>query len=323
MSMTASKMNNLSEITGKQSISAMARKEREDRLAGIAKGASTQDNSEMAQFKEGFKGSEFGKQFIEDLQTQLKNKKPVSEIASNMSTQLSAAIAEGVLSKEQADAVAEVLGESIKNKEFTVKLKGELSAVTGMEQTPGALAESVTAKSAEEAKKTGKYASDNLQNQSINDKTGVGAGLVAGGAVTMLAAGWTGIGAIVGLGAVAAGVAMQLWGAAEAGAENAKNATLAADMYSQAYTQNLAMTDVIKQQYATAIANKQAQLDMATTDEERLRINGEINALQESQTGALQRQKQSATALIANAEKTKCWTRQLGYRTKRANKNNI
>lgn len=334
MSTTKEKLDQISSVTGKESISGLASAERSSKLATMKDAVTENAKTAATEFKQQIADSEIGKQFLADIKTQVSNGKSMSEIADNMASQLSFAVADGLMTKEQADLVAEVLGQSLKNKKFEIELKGNLSEIVGSNgenllNNPGAVANTLTAKSNQQATSAGTYAVQKEQEFTGSEQIatvgqiaaaggaavaagGVAAGILAtSGALLGVTAGSaaTGVGApiavITGTAAAVLGLTAAIWGSVEANIENAKNAQLAATQYNEAYLQNLKMVDIINQRYSTLISEKQAQLSVATTEEERLRLNQEISALQATQTNALDRQRQAQTQLIANAVKTK------------------
>ena len=308
MTMTKEKMDMLSSVTGKESISALAATERDAKLSGMRSNMSDSAKTAASEFKSQFSDSEIGKQFLDDIKKQMSSGRSISDIANNLSSQLSLAVADGIMTKDQADLAAEVLGKSIKSKKFEIELKGNLSEIVGpngenLTNNPGAVANTITQRSAEVVGAQSKVAGEKTQSANINKTVAAGLGLgimAAGGAMAL-----TGVGAIPGLVVAAAGLATYMWESAIASGEIAKQAAISTELTNRAYLDNIKMTDVINSRYDGLIKEKQAQLELAQTDEQRKMIEGEITSLKQQQEKSLNNQKKSSQELIKNAEKNK------------------
>ena len=325
MSMTKEKMQSLESLTGNTAISTSAASARSADLSTIRQNMTKEQTDALNQFKQQIADSGVGKQFLDDIKKQVESGSTMSDIANNMSTQLSTAVAEGVMTKDQADTIAQYLGESLKDRKFTVDIQAQLSEILGpngqnLINDPGAVINLITQRNNAQAVKAGQLATDRQVNPITESKTALGtgnalgvatagAGLAAAGiagfagatATLGTALAWNPVGwaalAVAGVAAVTAGVV----GMVNAQEENTKYAAMATEMYSNAYTQNLKLSDTIKGQYDNLINSKKAQLDAATTDQERLKLNEEIARLQKSQADALDRQRTANQGLIQDA----------------------
>jgi peptidoglycan hydrolase-like protein with peptidoglycan-binding domain len=336
MSMTTDKLKGFSEVTGKASATEIRKKEKELAAANLKPG----QDEKLAEGKS-FLATDPGKAFVADVNKQLSAGRGTAEIAQNVATQLSTAVAQGVMSKEQADNISSALGASLKNRNLTIGINAELNKILGpngedLSTDPLRITSEITNRSQKQAKGVGQLAADGQVNPLLADGgrplVGAAASMTAlvGGAALLAPTIAAGTGALAGLagaatvatgvtatgvGAVAGGIALVGIGIAaatistisfvEQQKKNVETATLATDIYSNLYSQGLGMVDVINQQYDAQIKSKKALLDQTTNEKDRKRILEDIVTLEQAKSDALKEQNTLNAQTVESAMATK------------------
>jgi len=336
MSMTTDKLKGFSEVTGKASATEIRKKEKELAAANLKPG----QDEKLAE-GQSFLATDPGKAFVADVNKQLSAGRGTAEIAQNVATQLSTAVAQGVMSKEQADNISSALGASLKNRNLTIGINAELNKILGpngedLSTDPLRITSEITNRSQKQAKGVGQLAADGQLNPLFADggRPLVGAAVsmtaLVGGAALLAPTIAAGTGALAGLagaatvatgvtatgvGAVAGGIALVGIGIAAATVstisfveqqkKNVETATLATDIYSNLYSQGLGMVDVINQQYDAQIKSKKALLDQTTNEKDRKRILEDIVTLEQAKSDALKEQNTLNAQTVESAMATK------------------
>jgi TP901 family phage tail tape measure protein len=233
------------------------------------------------------------KTFTIQLQGQLSN--IVGRNGENL-TNNPGAVANTITNKTNEQAYSSGNTAALKNKGNPLQSSGNILAGAGAGAGAGALGAAALIGTAELA--TGATALGGALASTATGTLMATAGLGLAGSAT-------GIGAVVGISALIAAGVVSVVEMAKHQEEVAKYAGLAAGAYSEAYSQNIKMTDAINGQYDSLIKNKQAQLDSATTDQDRIKYATELKALQDGQATALNNQKTASKDLVDNAVKTK------------------
>jgi TP901 family phage tail tape measure protein len=328
MSATQDKIEAVSEATGTVSATQSRRLQTE----ALVSGNKIEPGGEN--FGQTFLGTDAGKGLLADVATQ--KSAGVKDMAKNLAVQLSTYVAQGVMTSDQAQSIAIQLGTELKDYKLSTDIRANLTSIIGpngenLEKDPLQVTATITAINNSNAQKAMQAANTGQQNPATSTGVQVGTGLaVAGGlgaigaaaaggaaalgqaalafggaqtafAGTMAAAGAlsaTGIG-LIAAGVVAiAGITMAVidWNTVQA--KNTKLVAQAVAAYASAYEQNAGMVDVINQQYDKKLAQKEADLQLATSESQRLGILKEISTLEGDRATALDIQAQSQQELL-------------------------
>ena len=268
MSMTTEKMDSFAKATGKVSAAQAAAEERQLRN-------STVDTKEQQSFGRSYVESDAGKSMLKDVQTMLSGGVAMKDVSSIVSNQLATAMAQGVLSKDQADSIISALGESLNNKKLSVNIVGKLNSLVGrygedLEQNPMEVSVKISEQSNKDLAKQLEFLEGQL-TQARRRATVAGKGGVTRIDTT----------------------------------ETTKLTAQISGLIGPAYQQSLQMSDAIKAQYTTLLAQKQAELDVATTAEDRKRLEQDILALKNQQSAALDKQRLNNQQLVSQAYEIK------------------
>ena len=313
MSATAEKINGFGAASGATSISSQQKATQDAKIASL--GAKTPEQIALGTT---YIGTDAGKAFLKDIETQVSSGSDMASIAKNVSSQLATGVAEGVLNKDQADSIATALGQSLKNAKFAIDIQGNLSSLLGpngenLLNNPSGVTMGLAKENSGQADAaSGIYngKKEEINNQK-NIRNGVGvafmgigaaaAGLLGAGAATAA----TGIGAPVGIAFIIAGAAVATASWAISTAEVAKQSAIVVGLYSEAYQQDIALVAVLGAQYDKTIATKKAQADAAKTEGERKRILQEIVILENDRASAIGRQNAATAELVQQAKDAK------------------
>jgi TP901 family phage tail tape measure protein len=123
MSMTNTKLVELSKITGKVSATESANRKRENRLSGVDAGKRL--------FGQNVLESDIGKKLSADMSTQRVGGKSEEDIAKNFANQLAIAVTQGSITTDQARSIAMALGDKLGNYEIPALISGQLVQILG------------------------------------------------------------------------------------------------------------------------------------------------------------------------------------------------
>ena len=123
MSMTNTKLVELSKITGKVSATESANRKRENRLSGV------DQNKRL--FGQNVLESDIGKKLSADMSTQRVNGKSEEDIAKNFANQLAIAVTQGSITTDQARSIAMALGDKLGDYEIPALISGQLVQILG------------------------------------------------------------------------------------------------------------------------------------------------------------------------------------------------
>jgi hypothetical protein len=123
MSMTGDKLQSLSELTGTVGATEISNRRRKDLASGSTEG--------QRQYGQNILESDFGKQIIKDIELQSKNNKTSKEMAQNLANNLAVAVAQGVVTTEQARSISAALGEKLGSYEIPALISGKLVSILG------------------------------------------------------------------------------------------------------------------------------------------------------------------------------------------------
>jgi hypothetical protein len=193
MTMTDGKLVELSKVYKTVSATEEATRNRKDLNSGIL--SSKKDNGIATQM---LNNTSFGKSLVAGIKTQQASGATDSDIGSNIATQLSTAMLEGVITDAQAKAIAKGLGDKLKNYKISAEIIGNLNQIVGpngeaLTANPGQVASEITRRGAEQT--SNMFAMAQQKNAELSQQSA----LNTGQSVTM------GVGAVAaGLGAAAA-----------------------------------------------------------------------------------------------------------------------
>ncbi|MFZ9876490.1 MAG: phage tail tape measure protein [Candidatus Nanopelagicales bacterium] len=123
MSMTNTKLVELSKITGKVSATESANRRRENRLSGVDK------NKRL--FGQNVLESDIGKKMASDMATQRVEGRSEESIAKNFANQLAIAVTQGSITTDQARSIAMALGDKLGDYRIPALISGQLVEVLG------------------------------------------------------------------------------------------------------------------------------------------------------------------------------------------------
>jgi TP901 family phage tail tape measure protein len=268
MSMTNTKLIELSKITGKVSSKESADRKRQNLISGTV--------DQQRKFGQNVLESEFGKSLIADIATQGKAGKTDKEIATNMANQLSTAILQGVVTTEQAKSIASALGEKLGSYEIPLMISGELVSLFGpngenLTKDPLQIALAIKKDSATNLQTT----FDQAQNNRKQEVTAGGLGATGGGVAGLAAAGGM---AATGVGLPAAAVVALLSSGAivkaaydqnKAKSANAKLDAASIQLGLEAIVQNQQLVDALNKQYDLKLKNAKTEKEIKDIESQR------------------------------------------------------
>ena len=124
MTMSAEDVKELGMLTGRVGASEIADRRRQNILAGGV-------TEPQRQFGQNILESEFGKQFLGDVERLSASGMAPKDVAKNISTQLGQAIMQGVITTKEAAGIASALGEKLGNYEIPLNITGNLNQIFG------------------------------------------------------------------------------------------------------------------------------------------------------------------------------------------------
>jgi len=257
VTMTNSKLVELSKITGSVSATESAKRQRQNILSG-ASGVQRKTGQTILE-------SDFGKGVIKDIETQQKSGASDADVAKSVSLGLSTAIMQGVLTTEQARSLAAALGEKLGSYDIPAQISGNIVRLVGpngerLDSQPLQVALEIKKQSMEQQAQV----FQNAMSQRRKTLGTAGEFAVAGAMVGTGALAGGPVGAAVG-----AGVAIKmLFDQNKLKAENLKLDTAAIQLGFESVAQGQGLVDSLNKQYDNKI--KQAK-----TEEEVNRLEAE------------------------------------------------
>ena len=124
MSLTNEKLVDLSKITGTVSATEARQKEQADRLSAV-------NNAQVSDEADAILESEFGQKFLEEAKKVLKAMPSPKIAAQAFASQLSSAVAQGVITTDQAKALGEKIGQELESKEFSIEVVATINRLLG------------------------------------------------------------------------------------------------------------------------------------------------------------------------------------------------
>jgi TP901 family phage tail tape measure protein len=269
LSMTNDKLLAISEVTGTVSAT-------EARREASKTPFSTNITNEDMQEGKAFLESDPGKAIVGDIETQIANGLSNSQIGENVGRNLSIAIAQGVMTKDQAENVAAALGQELGSNSIPLAITGKMTEILGpdgknLEENPLEVTLAIQSEGAEQQVQAFGTAMEKIQ-PTLNAVNGsllaVGTGLTATGAA--MAA--TGIGIIPGaitaaVGGVAAGAAAIQ--ASIIQGENNELIAAAAQLGLEQVAVNNGLVDSLNKQYDIKVAEAKTQEEINSLEQER------------------------------------------------------
>jgi hypothetical protein len=272
MSMTNTKLIELSKITGKVSSKESANLKRQNLISGTVE--------QQRKFGQNVLESEFGKSLIGDIATQGKAGKTDKEIATNMANQLSTAILQGVVTTEQAKSIASALGEKLGSYEIPLMISGKLVSLFGINgenltKDPLQIALAIKKDSATDLQTAFDQAQNNRKPVfGFGTKTNI-LGMTAAGAAGGAAIGATGFGVGAIPGALLGGTAGLIGGIgsefSQKGARerNVKLDAATVQLGLEAIVQNQQLVDALNQQYDLKLKNAKTEKEIKDIEDQR------------------------------------------------------
>jgi hypothetical protein len=123
MSMTNKKLDEFASLNGVVTSSQEAAKARENQLTG--------ESAKKRFYGQNFLESEAGQLLLTDAESMTKGGQTNQEIAENFSNQLSYAVLQGAVTRDQAASIAAALGEKLQDYSITANIVGNLTALYG------------------------------------------------------------------------------------------------------------------------------------------------------------------------------------------------
>lgn len=308
MTLTSSELEELAKQSGKVSSSGIADRRRQDQLSG--------GEAVKREFGQTFMDSAVGKSFLDQAEKRISGGASSQEIAKTFSNDLSYAIMQGAITQDQAMSIASELGAKLQDFTISSKIQGDLVALYGPDGSnlltdPLRIATQV--QQGQTRQQVAAYENFESTRQANRSQTS-GAGINVGAGALMAVAG--GLMAVVpGLqvlgGLMIAGGVATMTGASIAenladAKENNKAAGVAVQLGAEQLSQNQGLLDSLEQQYDSQIAQLESKRQAATTDEEVLAVEEQINAKMAERSEALTKlkgqNKEIFESLIAQAE---------------------
>jgi TP901 family phage tail tape measure protein len=284
MTMTSEKLQSLSEVTGTVSATEEADRKRQNTLTGAG--------GVQRKFGENILGSEFGKTLLGDIEKQAEAGLDTEQIADNISSSLSYAVMQGVITSDQALSISSALGEELRSYEIPALVSGSLVSLFGpngenLVKDPLKISLEIQKQSMDKQAILFQNALDGMKPttglsawQTIAATTGTAATL--GGAAGLAGGPFAPFTATAG--AVAGGVAGLIGGTGAAIADqknkesNNKLGAAAIQMALENVTLNNGLVDSINKQYDSKVALAKTEKEIKTIEEERAAALKTINA---------------------------------------------
>jgi TP901 family phage tail tape measure protein len=273
MTMTSEKLQSLSEVTGTVSATEEADRKRQNTLTGAS--------GVQRKFGENILGSEFGKTLLGDIEKQAEAGLDTDQIAGNISTSLSYAVMQGVITSDQALSISAALGEELKSYEIPAIVSGNLVSLFGpngenLVKDPLKIGLEIQKQSMDKQAILFQNALDGMKPTSGLSAPATIAGATAIGATagSFIPVVGTGIGAIAG--AVAGSAAA--YGDRKNQESNNKLGAAAIQMALENVTVNNGLVDSINKQYDTKVALAKTEKEIKTIEDERAAAIDKINA---------------------------------------------
>jgi hypothetical protein len=124
MTLTNEKLIELSKITGTVSATEARQKEQADRLSSVNNAQASDEADILLQ-------SEFGQKFLEEAKSVAKSMPSPKIAAQAFASQLSSAVAQGVITTDQAKALGEKIGQELESKEFSIETVATINRILG------------------------------------------------------------------------------------------------------------------------------------------------------------------------------------------------
>jgi TP901 family phage tail tape measure protein len=124
MTLTNEKLIELSKITGTVSATEMRQKEQADRISAV-------NNAQVSNEADVLLESEFGQKFLEEAKNVSRNMPSPKIAAQAFASQLSSAVAQGVITTDQAKALGEKIGQELDSKEFSIEVVATINKLLG------------------------------------------------------------------------------------------------------------------------------------------------------------------------------------------------
>ena len=287
MSMTANKLQSLSELTGTVSATEEANRRRTGMLSGTTES--------QRQSGQNILESEFGKGIIADIETQSKSGSSIKEISQNLANNLAIAVAQGAVTTSQARSIAAALGEKLGSYEIPALVSGKLVSLLGpngenLESDPLQITLQIQKDSMERQASVFKTALE----ASVTTSTLVNYGKVIGGGITAVAG--TGMavlgipallaGGIPGAGAIAGGTALAVGGAAsvQSGLKGVEQKKVSVELSAaavqlgvQEVAQNQGLVDSLNKQYDLKLKSAKTESEIQTIESNRKESLRQLN----------------------------------------------
>ena len=285
MSSTSEKIKSISEFTGTVGATELTQAQRDTRIQGIAPVADPK-------FGQSFIESDAGKNLMDSVKNMQEAGMTVNDMTSALSNQLTNAMLQGVLTNDQARSIVMAIGQQLDDYSIPMKINAELNQIVGVgginvQNDPF----TVSTKLQENAINQQTEAFDrliNVQNNIAQDVTDKNMGR------NMLITGIsTAVGGIVGAfaGGIGAAPGAALGLAAGAGTSGILDQNEIDKAQAKAAGETIAIgfnaldlsqqqLDIIDQQYNQRLAELTLAKDLATTEEERQTIAGNIAILE-------------------------------------------
>ena len=303
LSMSSQKLDKLAEFTGKATASQIAQQERENQIAG--------EDAKKRQFGQSFVGSEPGQAMLENVRQRLEAGD--TNVAQNIADQLAYAVFQGALTRDEAAGIGAALSAELKDFSITAKVTAELTALLGPNgenilTDPLTIALRIQEDSTEQQLASYENAMQEIEDNAALDGGTIG-NLIGGGIMTAAGAVMVATGFLAPLGLAIAGAGIGTMvasgineGMADA-VDNAKAAGVAVQLGAEQIAQNQGLLDITNQKYNAQIAELEAKKAAAKTDEEILRLEGEIADKQKEKDAALTSIKEKNKVIYDNLVK--------------------
>ena len=273
MNMTSEKLQSLSEVTGTVSATEAADRKRQDTLTGAS--------GVQRKFGENILGSEFGKTLLGDIEKQAEAGLNTEEIAKNISSSLSYAVMQGVITSNQALSISSALGEELKSYEIPAIVSGNLVSLFGpngenLVKDPLKIGLEIQKQSMDKQALLFQNALDGMK-----PTTGLNAGTTIAGATALGATAGSfipGVGTAIGAGIGLATGSVTAYADRKNQESNNKLGAAAIQMALENVTLNNGLVDSINKQYDTKVALAKTEKEIKTIEDERANALKTVNA---------------------------------------------
>ena len=300
ISWSSDRIKQISEFTGMVSASELAERQRASLVAGPSM---TSD----PKFGQSFLESDAGIAFMEDVKRMQDAGMTADQISRSIGRNLTQAMVQGVLTKDQAHSIVMALGQQLSDYSIPLEINAQINSLVGpsgakLESNPFDVAVNVQTDAIEqqvEAFEKVIASQDQIADQIFEDNkllvggsTALGAGI--GGIVSALAAYFTGGAAtplapvITAAGAAAGGTVGNTLLQGKITAAQVKASSEAVNLGFQALQLGQQQLDVIAQTEEQKISQLESELAIAETQEEQLRLQTLIGQVQQNAAAARQ-----------------------------------